>query len=101
MLRHRLHPRHAPLEGPGARTLVDLAPGSGALVHQLRGGRLLAIRLSALGFAAGAPVTVLRNDPHGPLIVLVRGTRVALGRGAASKILVEVTGDATGPAPDG
>lgn len=77
-------------------SLVDLAPGRSGAVHHLRGRRTLAIRLSALGFSLGARVTVLRNDWHGPLIVVVRGTRVALGRGAAGKILVEVSGDAEG-----
>jgi Fe2+ transport system protein FeoA len=31
---------------------------------------------------------VLQNPSRGPLLVLVRGTRIALGRGEAAKILV-------------
>jgi Fe2+ transport system protein FeoA len=32
---------------------------------------------------------MVQNFGHGPLIVLVRDTRVALGRGEAMKVLVE------------
>jgi ferrous iron transport protein A len=46
-------------------------------------------RLAALGFTIGAEVTMVQNFGHGPLIVLVRDTRVALGRGEAAKVLVE------------
>jgi len=46
-------------------------------------------RLASLGFAPGVEVQMLQNFGHGPLIVLVRDTRVALGRGEAMKVLVE------------
>ncbi len=94
LFRHRTPAEPAPLEELAVLALVDVAPGSAGVVHRLRGRRLLAIRLSALGFSVGARVTVIRNDRHGPLVVAVRGTRVALGRGAASKILVEAVGSA-------
>lgn len=95
MFQHRAHPDRTQLAALGLVPLGDLSPGSGGLVRRLRGRRLLAIRLSALGFSVGVRVIVLRNDRRGPLVVLVRGTRVALGRGAADKILVEVAGDGT------
>lgn len=44
--------------------------------------------MAALGLTPGAEVTVLRNPGYGPVIVLVRDTRVALGRGQAIRILV-------------
>ena len=47
-------------------------------------------RLTAMGLIAGAPVEVLQNHGSGPLLVWVRDTRIALGRGEAIKILVEV-----------
>jgi len=43
-----------------------------------------------LGFTAGAEVAVVQNYGRGPIIVAVRDTRVALGRGEAAKIQVEV-----------
>ncbi len=49
-------------------------------------------RLIDMGLTPGTRVTVVRSAPfHGPLEVLVRGSRLALGRGMAEKILVETT----------
>ena len=66
--------------------------GTSVVVHKLKGGRELVTRLVALGFSIGAQVKVLQNRAHGPLLVLVRDTRIALGRGQAQKILVEDPG---------
>ena len=66
-----------------------LPPGKVGVVRQLDGGRGFMSRLAALGFTPGAEVTMVQNFGHGPLIVLVRDTRVALGRGEAAKVLVE------------
>jgi Fe2+ transport system protein FeoA len=60
-------------------------------VRQLRGGREIAGRLAALGFTIGAEMTVIQNYGRGPIIVLIRNTRIALGRGEASKVLVNAT----------
>ena len=68
--------------------LVDLNPGQTGLIRSLKGGRGLVSRLAALGFTPGAPVTVVRNHGFGPIIVSIRGTQVALGRGEANRILV-------------
>jgi ferrous iron transport protein A len=59
------------------------------LVRQLRGGKDFVSRMTALGFTEGVEVRVIQNYGHGPLIALVRGVRVALGRGEALKVLVE------------
>jgi DtxR family Mn-dependent transcriptional regulator len=46
-----------------------------------------------LGLTPGAKVVVVKSAPlGGPVEVLVRGSRIALGRGMASRIMVEVTG---------
>jgi len=42
--------------------------------------------MASLGFTPGAKVRMLQNFGHGPLIVLLRDTRVALGRGEARKV---------------
>ncbi len=68
--------------------LTALQPGQTGLIHQLRGGHRFVSRLAALGFTPGAPVTVTRNHGIGPLIVAVRETQVALGRGEASHVMV-------------
>ena len=48
-------------------------------------------RLSDLGLTPGTNVTVVQSAPfNGPLEVTVRGSRLAIGRGMASRILVDV-----------
>jgi ferrous iron transport protein B len=53
-------------------------------------------RLAVLGIIPGAEVTVLRNSSYGSLLISICGTRLALGRGEAEKVLVLPleTGDA-------
>jgi ferrous iron transport protein A len=69
-------------------SLADVPAGSRIQVRQLRGGKDFVSRMTALGFTEGAVVQVIQNYGRGPLIALVRGTRVALGRGEALKVLV-------------
>jgi len=59
-----------------------------ATIHDLRGGVRFRSRLAALGFTPGVQITMLQNLGHGPIIVTLRDTRIALGRGEAYKILV-------------
>jgi len=68
--------------------LSTLHPGERGTVAELLGGRGVLGRMAALGFTPGAEVRMLQNFGHGPLIVLLRDTRVALGRGEASKVRV-------------
>ncbi|MBN1312025.1 MAG: ferrous iron transport protein A [Anaerolineae bacterium] len=77
-------------------TLCDLQAGMRGIVHQLQGGRGFRARIAALGFTIGAPIEVIKNYGHGPIIVTVRDTQVALGRGAALKIQVEAAQGASG-----
>ena len=54
-------------------------------------GRLCEKRLMDLGLTPGTKVTVVGSAPfHGPLEILVRGSRLALGRRIAERILVEI-----------
>ena len=69
-------------------SLGNLPEGARARILGLQGGRGWLARMAALGLTLGAEVTVLRNPGYGPIIVLVRDTRVALGRGQAIRILV-------------
>jgi len=74
-------------------SLSALALGEVGVVRQLAGGRGFISRLATLGFTLGVEVNMVQNFGRGPLIVLVRDTRVALGRGEAMKVLVEVVTD--------
>jgi ferrous iron transport protein A len=71
--------------------LSTLAPGEMGTVAGLLGGWGLVGRLAALGLTPGGQVTVLQNYGRGPIIVRVRDTRIALGRGEALKVQVRRT----------
>ena len=63
-------------------------------IHHVEGGHHFLSRLASLGFTPGARLRMVRNARRGPIIVSIRDTRVALGRGEAGRILVEpATGD--------
>jgi ferrous iron transport protein B len=68
--------------------LIELESGKKAVIHKLRGGHNILSRLVALGFTPGTEVTMIRNGDHGPILVSLRGSRVALGRGEAVHVLV-------------
>lgn len=71
------------------RPLTDLQSNEAARIHKLRGGLGFRRRLAALGFTPGTEITMLQNRGHGPVIVTIRDTRVALGRGEACRIVVK------------
>lgn len=70
-------------------SLKDLSVDHHATILAFNIGTVEATRLVSLGFTPGAEVSMTQNYGYGPLIVTVRGTHVALGRGEAAKILVE------------
>jgi ferrous iron transport protein A len=72
------------------KALIDLPAGERGVVRLLRGGEDFNHRMAALGFTLGVEVTVVQNYGRGPILVTVRDTRIALGRGEALKVLVEV-----------
>ncbi|MFZ5909815.1 MAG: FeoA family protein [Chloroflexota bacterium] len=72
--------------------MSQLTAGEHATVLSFSGGRAVQNRLASLGFTPGVDVDMTQNYGFGPLIVTVRGTRVALGRGEAAKILVRRSG---------
>jgi len=70
-------------------SLAELPANEHAIILSFANGRPETNRLVSLGFTPGANVDMTQNYGHGPLIVTVRGTRIALGRGEAAKIFVE------------
>ena len=78
-------------------SLSAVHTGESVQIRSVQGGRQVLSRLASLGFTPGARLRVIQNYGHGPIIVGLRDTRVALGRGEASKILVdEPMGDGGG-----
>ena len=69
--------------------LSDLKKGEHATLFEIRSGRGAASRLSSLGFTPGVEIEMTQNYGHGPLLVSLRGTKVALGREEAQKTIVQ------------
>jgi ferrous iron transport protein A len=76
--------------------LAELRPAQRAVIQELQGGYSFRSRLAALGFVPGTVVRMLRNLGHGPVIVNVRDTRIALGREEAQKVLVQAEKEGRG-----
>lgn len=71
--------------------LAIVSIGQKVRLDSIRGGDHVIHRLTSLGFTPGAEINVLQNYGHGPLIVKIRGSRIAIGRGEAQKIIVQGT----------
>lgn len=69
-------------------TLDDADRGARARVVRVAGRPRLIQRLAALGVVPGVVLTVVK--PHGPAIVSLGGARIAIGKGAAQSVEIEI-----------
>jgi Fe2+ transport system protein FeoA len=69
--------------------LSEIPTGTNVILDSLCEGNELNRRLTSLGFTPGIGIEIVQNYGFGPMIVNVRGTRIALGRGEAAKIFVQ------------
>jgi ferrous iron transport protein A len=90
MHRHHSQAHRTTLSRNGTRRLSELKSDETAIIQDLLAGAGFRSRLAALGFTPGTRIKMLQNRGHGPIIVTVRDTRIALGRGEACKILVNL-----------
>ncbi len=79
-------PKPSPLP---SRTLAEVKKGEHAAFLFSRTEKGVASRLTSLGFTPGVEIEMVQNYGHGPLVVALRGTRVALGRSEARHIFVQ------------
>ncbi len=77
--------------------LSEVEAGRRVLVKKVAGGRGIVARMAAMGVVPGAELEVVRNPGHGPLIVRVKGSFLALGRGEAVKVMVQEVDNAGMP----
>lgn len=69
--------------------LSMISEGKRAVLKRITGGRQLRGRLAALGLLPGTELEVVQNSGSGPFVVAVKGSRIVIGRGMASRIEVE------------
>lgn len=60
------------------------------VVESLEGGHAFCARVLAMGLAPGTEAVVLQNHGRCPVMLRVRDTQLAIGRGAANRIRVRV-----------
>ena len=72
-------------------SLTNVKSGSKVSVVRIRGGLGTRQRLSCLGIHPGDRIILEKSGfMRGPVLINIHGNQVALGRGVAAKILVEV-----------
>ena len=76
---------------PITEPLAVLHPGEHAVFLRMHGEKGVTYRLTSLGFTPGVEIEMIQNYGRGPLLVMVRGTRVALGRQEAKNALIQRT----------
>jgi len=70
--------------------LSKVAAGEKVVVLALGAGWGLQRRLADLGLTPGVEIKIISSGRPGQVVIDVRGSRLALGRGVASKIIVRV-----------
>ncbi len=67
--------------------ITDLREGDQGVIHSIEDGSALTSRLAGMGIVTGAKFRIAQVS-GGMVVILVSATRIALGRGEASKIMV-------------
>jgi Fe2+ transport system protein FeoA len=57
-------------------------------IEKMHGGSVFNMRLLSLGFIPGETINIINKFGNGPITVNVKGNKIGLGRGAASRILI-------------
>jgi len=70
--------------------LSELKEGQAGKISFIRGGHNVLQRLLDMGLTPSTKITLIKAAPfEGPIQILVRGSKLALGRGIASKVFVD------------
>lgn len=71
-------------------TLDMASPGKAVRIHSIEGGLRSRQRLADLNVYPGEVIKIIRSAPFaGPILVEVNGAKFMVGRGMASKVVVE------------
>jgi ferrous iron transport protein A len=73
--------------------LTELHNGNQAKIIGLEGGQELLRKLRTIGIREGKIVKLITTHPmNGPIVIDIEGEQIALGRGMARQIMIEVCG---------
>ena len=91
-VRNRFRRRHRFRRGE-LKPITELRPGQQAIIKSVGGDQKVVQRLADLGLLPDTLVSLANVAPlNGPLEVVVRGTRLAIGREIAENLLVAMEG---------
>ncbi len=81
-----------PVQSSTIRRLSECDPGMTVVFCEVHGGMALRGRLAAIGLVPGVRFRVVQRHGrrHGPVIIMVHGSKLALGYGIAQRVFVEV-----------
>ena len=69
-----------------SKPLLMLQVGRKGIVGKIVGGRSACKRLNELGLVPGAEIEMVNKIANGPVMIRVKGSKLALGRGLANKV---------------
>lgn len=73
------------------KTILDLKSGTWARISRIDGGLEARRRLESMNLRVGKKVKKVVSEPfRGPVILKIDNTEVAIGRGIASRIFVDI-----------
>ena len=70
-------------------SLIDTRSGSEVVIVSVCGGRGAHQRLAEMGLLPGEKIRIINNAGVGPVMLNVKGSKLALGHGLAQKIVVK------------
>ncbi|MBW2568093.1 MAG: ferrous iron transport protein A [Deltaproteobacteria bacterium] len=69
--------------------LSRIDPGEEVTLIDIDGGRGVRSKLYSMGLVPGITLKILSRNGSGPVMIAVRDSKLAIGRGIAEKIIVE------------
>lgn len=79
------------LNSDNNKKLTESLSGTHAIIDKISGGDKLRDKLLSMGLLPGKDIEILSSRKNGPVIVKVNDTRIVIGHGMASKILIHQT----------
>ena len=70
-------------------TLSIINPGEEVTLIDIDGGRGIRSKLYSMGLVPGITLKILNRNGSGPVMIALKDSRLAIGRGMAEKIIVE------------
>ena len=71
-----------------SKPLLTLQVGRKGIIGTIKGGRSACKRLNELGLVPGAEIEMVNKIADGQVMIRVKGSKLALGRGLANKVYI-------------